>query len=77
MITDWFEHPTERGERFKVTALILDRQLRADGIKVSLFKQRRDDNNEWMDIVVEDELERKLEDTILTRARQLRIKNIE
>lgn len=77
IITDWYEDPKAKGERFKVNALILDRQLRADGIKVSLFKQNFDSTRGWQDMTVDEALERQLEDTILTRARQLRVKNIE
>ncbi len=73
IITDWYEDPKSRGERFKVNALILDRQLRADGVNVSVFKQSRTEEG-WIDEAVADSIERKLEDTILTRARQLRIK---
>lgn len=73
VITDWYEDPAARGERYKVSALILDKSLRADGIQVSLFKQQRDPTGEWADIDVPDRLERKLEDTILTRARELRV----
>jgi len=76
VITDWYEDPSARGERYKVTALILDRSLRADAIQVSLFKQRKDTAGEWADIEVEDRLERKLEDTILTRARELRVNQL-
>ena len=75
IITDWYEDPNARGERFKITLLILDRTLRADGIKASLFKQTRDgETGEWQDASVADSIERQLEDSILTRARQLRIK---
>ena len=75
IITDWYEDPNARGERFKITLLILDRTLRADGINASLFKQtRNEESGEWQDESVADDLERKLEDSILTRARQLRIK---
>lgn len=76
IITDWYEDPKAKGERFKVNALILDRQLRADGIKISLFKQEYDEVRGWQDASVEDKLERELEDTILTRARELRVTNI-
>ncbi len=74
IITDWYEDPATSGERFKVTALILDRSLRADGIKISLFKQQRQKTGEWMDIAVNPSVARDLENTILTRARQLRVK---
>lgn len=78
VITDWYEDANSRGERFKVNVLILDRSLRADGVKVSLFKQKRDEvTKEWIDQTVDSSLERKLEDTILTRARELRVKIID
>ena len=41
IITDWYEDPKAPGERFKVNALILDRSLRADGVKLTVFKQKQ------------------------------------
>jgi len=73
ILTDWYEDPDARGERFKVNALILDRQLRADSVKISVFRQKRDKNSLWVDAEADPSLARKLEDTILTRARQLRV----
>jgi len=74
IITDWYEDPNARGERFKVNALILDRQLRADSVKVTLFKQKKDEKTgQWLDQAVDAGTNRKLEDSILTRARQLRV----
>ena len=72
ILTDWYEDPQARGERFKVTALILDRNLRTDAIKVTVHKQK-EEGGVWRDIAVNAELGRKLEDTILTRARELRV----
>ncbi|MBN8544070.1 MAG: DUF3576 domain-containing protein [Alphaproteobacteria bacterium] len=74
VLTDWYEDPKARGERFKVNALILDRQLRADSVKVRMFKQKQDEKTkQWLDQTVDDATNRKLEDAILTRARQLRV----
>ncbi len=73
IITDWYEDPKVKGERYKVNALILDKTLRADGIKVTLFKQKLDDKGVWRDIDVPPHVGRDLEDTILTRARQMRM----
>jgi hypothetical protein len=74
IITEWYEDPNARGERFKINILILDRQLRADSVKVTLFKQKKDEKTgNWSDEPVEPATSRKLEDTILTRARQLRV----
>jgi hypothetical protein len=72
IITDWYEDPKTPGERFKANVLILDKTLRADGVKVTLFKQKLTGSN-WRDQKVDSKLERTLEDTILTRARQLKI----
>ncbi len=74
IITDWYEDPATPGERFKVTALILDKNLRADGVKVSLFRQKKTDAGQWQDSEVNASTARDLENTILTRARQLRVR---
>lgn len=73
ILTDWYEDPKTPGERFKVNALILDTALRADAVKVKLFKQRKSDEGGWQDVEVNPKLSRSLEDTILTRARELRV----
>ena len=73
ILTDWYEDPQAPGERFKVNALILDRQLRADSLKVSVFRQKKAANGQWIDASTDSSLSRKLEDTVLTRARQLRV----
>ncbi len=73
IITDWYADPKTPSERFKMTALILDRTLRADGIKVSVFKQTNADG-EWVDASINPSTARKLENTILTRARELKVK---
>ena len=52
IITDWYSPPETPSERFKVNIFILDRQLRADGIRVALFRQKLTDNN-WLDAKVE------------------------
>ncbi len=73
IITDWYEDPDARGERFKINTLILGTDLRADGLRVSVFKQRKTKANGWEDVKVSSGLAEELEDKILTRARELRI----
>lgn len=73
LITDWYSAPETPGERMKLTVYILDRQLRADGIRVAAFKQRRDETGTWVDQPVEPAVATRIEDAILTRARQLRV----
>lgn len=73
ILTDWYSPPESPNERFKVNVYILDRQLRADGVRVGVFRQERAPGGEWRDAQVGTETGRQLEDTILTRARQLSI----
>ncbi len=77
IITDWYAPPETAGERFKVTVYILDRQLRSDGVRVSVFRQVRDAEQGWIDAAVDEDTAVRLEDTILTRARQLRIAQLD
>ena len=72
ILTDWYEDPKTPGERFKINALILDKTLRADGVRITLFKQKML-KGAWRDQTVDAKLPRALEDTILTRARELRV----
>jgi hypothetical protein len=72
IITDWHSPQETPGERFKLNVYILDRRLRADGIKVALFRQVRG-GGEWRDAKVEDETAIQLENAILRRARELRL----
>ncbi len=72
ILTDWYAPANTPNERFKVNVYIIDRQLRADALKVSVFRQQRDGNS-WRDSGVGADTATKLEDTILTRARQIRI----
>lgn len=72
ILTDWYTPPESPNERFKVNLYILDRQLRADGVRVSVFKQARA-GNDWRDTSVAQDTAGQLEDAVLTRARQLRI----
>jgi hypothetical protein len=72
IITDWYSAPTDPSERMKITIYILDRRLRADGLKVAVFRQTRS-NEGWIDAAVNPQTATKLEDAILTRARELRL----
>ncbi len=77
IITDWYSPPETPRERFKLTVYILDRRLRADGIKVSVFRQMRVGPGQWVDSAVGSDTAAKLENAILTRARQLRMDAVE
>lgn len=73
IITDWYEDPKATGERFKVNAFITDKTLRVDAIKITVFKQRLDNKGVWRDEEISKDLADQLEDTILTRAREMRL----
>ncbi len=71
IITDWYEPPSSPGERFKATAYILGRQLRADGIRVSIFRQVQQ-GGRWVDAAVSPVTTSDIENKVLARARELR-----
>jgi hypothetical protein len=71
IITDWYTNPKSPGERVKLTVAVLDPDLRADAIRVSAAKQVYQ-NGAWVDSPVTAATVQKLEDIILTRARDLR-----
>jgi hypothetical protein len=75
IISDWYISPTSPDERLKVTIYILDRSLRADGLKVVVFRQVRN-GNVWQDAAPGPDTAHKLEDSILTRARELRLASL-
>ena len=71
--TEWYVNPEKTDERFKATVYILDTRLRADGVNVSLHRQTRGANGEWVDAPASADAEEAIENAILTRARQLRV----
>ena len=75
IITDWYSPDGSADERFKLNIYILDTQLRADGIRVQVFRQVRD-GADWVDAPVETETSVTIEDAILTRAREMRIADV-
>jgi hypothetical protein len=71
IITDWYTNPTSPGERVKLTVTILDQDLRADALRVAASRQVNQ-SGVWVDAPVAAATVQKLEDIILTRARDLR-----
>lgn len=71
IITDWYTPPTANGERFKATAYILGRELRSDGVRVSIFRQVLQ-NGQWVDAQVSPVTVGEIENKVLSRARELR-----
>ncbi|MEO1492474.1 MAG: DUF3576 domain-containing protein [Pseudomonadota bacterium] len=76
--TDWGAAPNQPGERFKVTAYMLSPALSASSLKVAVYREVRDgEQGVWVPATVSPDTPRKIEDAILTRARQIRIAEVE
>ncbi|HSJ77104.1 MAG TPA: DUF3576 domain-containing protein [Erythrobacter sp.] len=71
IVTDWYANPTNPNERVKVTVTILDQDLRADALRVAASRQVSEGGN-WVEAPVQAATVQKLEDIILTKARDLR-----
>ncbi len=71
IVTDWYSRPGNAGERVKLTVSILDRDLRADALRVAASRQVNQSGT-WVNAPVSAATVQKLEDIILTRARDLR-----
>ena len=71
IVTDWFTNPKSPAERVKLTVSILDQDLRADALRVAASRQVNQ-GGAWVDAPVAAATVQKLEDIILTRARDLR-----
>lgn len=76
IITDWYANPDKADERLKATVYILDTRLRADGIAASVFRETMV-NGQWQTASVNPETNIALENAILSKARQLRLSNLD
>jgi hypothetical protein len=75
VISDWYAAPERPEEHMKVTVYILDRRLRADAVRVAVFRQVRGANG-WADAQTNPDTGIRLENAILARARELRLASI-
>jgi hypothetical protein len=75
IITDWYSPPGAGAERFKATAYVMGRELRSDGVRVSVFRQVRQGQG-WVDAIVAPATGSELEDRVLARARELRSQSL-
>ncbi len=72
IITDWYAAPETPNERTKLNVFILDKDLKAESISVKVFRQVKSGGG-WKDANVAKDTATKLEDAILTRAREMKI----
>ncbi|WP_432280281.1 DUF3576 domain-containing protein [Stakelama saccharophila] len=71
IVTDWYANPGNPDERMKLTVSILDQDLRADALRVAALRETRQ-NGQWVQAPVQAATVQKLEDIILSRARDMR-----
>ena len=71
IVTDWYSNPQNPNERVKVSVSILDQDLRADALRVAASRQVQQGGS-WVDAPVQAATVQRLEDIILTKARDLR-----
>ena len=71
IVTDWYVHPNSPNERMKLTVSILDRDLRADALRVAASREVAQ-SGQWVAAPVKAATVQKLEGIILTKARDLR-----
>ncbi len=71
IVTDWYANPATPTERMKLTVTVLGTDLRADALRVAASRQVSN-GGQWVDQPVQAATVQKLEEIILTRARDLR-----
>jgi hypothetical protein len=71
IVTDWYANPNSPNERVKLTVTVLDQDLRADALRVAASRQTLQ-GGQWIEAPVTAATVQRLEEIILTRARDLR-----
>ena len=73
IVSDWHSLTDDQNERLKITIFVLDRELRSDAIKAEVYIQRRPrEDAPWGNTFRDKTFARKIEDLILSRAREIR-----
>jgi hypothetical protein len=72
LVTDWYSPSGKPNERYKVNVFILARSLRSDALAVTVTRQARLGDGNWLETTIARHVETDLEAAILQRARQLK-----
>ena len=72
MVTDWYSPSGKPNERYKINVFILARTLRSDALAVTITRQARLGDGNWLETTIARHVETDLESAILSRARQLK-----
>lgn len=70
--TDWYQEDKEY--RYRMNILITSDSIRADAVRVNIFKQQLKHGN-WIDVKYDSKMTTEIENRILTRARHLKVNN--
>ncbi len=71
IVTEWYSPQDQPERRLKLAVFVIGLELRSDAIQVRAYVQEKDGNS-WSSAGRDNTLGRKLEDLILTRAREMR-----
>lgn len=75
ILSDWYQAPENANEQVKVNVYILGTRLTPQSLRAEVFKRvKRGDK--WVDVPADRDTAPQLEETILTRARELRVKEM-
>ena len=72
LVTDWYSPQGKPNERFRINVFILARSLRSDALAVTVTRQARMGDGNWLETTIARQVETDLETAILNRARQLK-----
>lgn len=73
IVTEWYAPDDQPFRRLKLAVFVVGVELRSDAVQVRAYVQVKSaDNKDWVSVGRDEALSRKLEDLILTRARELR-----
>ena len=77
IVTDWYSKNEAPNEKYKIVAYIIGTQLRVDALKINVFKKIKNENGDWIDQESHGEMGINIENSILTKAKQYRMANVE
>lgn len=73
IITEWYSFPEAPNERLKIEVIIVGRTLSSEGVKVSIFREKKTSKGDWITAAVDSDTPLKFEETILSRAREIKV----
>ena len=72
LVTDWYSPSGKPNERYRVNVFILARPLRSDALALTVTREARLGDGNWIETTIARQVETDLENAILSRARQLK-----